>query len=106
MGMTNLPPAGESPPMAMGTTPPDQASSTLREHLNAALAMLGGDGEITEDEQYELRAFLEGVNAIARQRAGAGRPPLAGAPEQMGRPEEVTEGPYMGHAGTMRPAGI
>jgi hypothetical protein len=105
MSMTDLPAAGESPPTAMGQTPPDQVTWTLRECYQRALAIIGRDGQLTPDEQFELRAHLEGVMGIARAREAGGRPPL-GAPEQQGGPDQPTEGPYMGHSGTMSPNGI
>ena len=99
MSVMDLPAAGESPPTAMGATPPDQESWTLRDCYSRALAIIGRDGQLTPDEQFELRAHLEGVMGIGRQRAQAGMPPL-GAPEQRGMPDQATEGPYMGHSGS------
>jgi hypothetical protein len=105
MSVTDLPAAGESPPVAMGATPPDQESWTLRDCYSRALAIIGRDEQLTPDEQFELRAHLEGVLGIGRSRQQAGQPPL-GAPQQQGAPDQANEGPYMGHAGTMSPNGV
>lgn len=105
MSVMDIPPAGESPPTAMGETPPDQEGMTLRDHCRAIVTICGRDGQITPDEQFELRAMMEGLLGIARAREAAGQSPL-GAPQQQGAPDQSTEGPYMGHAGTMQPAGV
>jgi hypothetical protein len=103
MSVTDLAPAAESAPTTLGAAPPDQQARSLDEVLSEALSIIGADGQLGPDEQFSLRAFLEGVQGIARGRQAAGRPPLMGAPQQQGAPQQTQETPYNSHAGSEVP---
>ena len=89
-GLPGLPIAEESAPAQFGATPPDSPRlGSIRTHLQAALALISADRQVTADEKGAVLEFMQAVQQIAMQRATE-RDPNAGA---QGPPGQQQAGP-------------
>jgi len=77
--LSDLPVAEESAPAQFGQTPADAPRlGTIRSHLQAALALISADRQVTADEKGAVIEFMQAVQQISMQRATA-MDPNAGA---------------------------
>jgi hypothetical protein len=90
-GLSDLPVAEESAPGQFGPTPPDAPRlGTIRQHLQAALALISADRQVTADEMGAVQEFMQALQQIGMQRAAAGDP-NAGAQGAPGAQDEGSQ---------------